>query len=422
MATPALLALLVGAAGLGGAAVFMASRRMTGPAEEPAPEPVARTGRFARRDEPEVVPVARANGHPARRGDRRRGDARAAAQAAPGEPREGRAAREARQAGAGQAALEPHRGPGAGKPRRRPKRDAPPAEAPANGAVPHDELPAVPPPAKPRRRAERDAPPAGKPTNGAIPHDELPAVPPPAKPRRRRSAKADATDEPGAVGASEVAREDVPAADAAPVGDTRPRHRSPTTPDAPVADAAPAPPTSPTRAADDARRRASRASARRRRSDAREARARRARARRTRERPAQEPGEPEVAPEPEAAPERESQPPRRRRGAWKRTSTSRPPGARPRASASPGRRRADDAAPAAARRSRTSRSPRSRRGQAYPACRIKFHNRPIRTHFYAVPYEGGPVLARSPYFKLERGRGRAAARARPRRCARSSRS
>ncbi len=30
MATPALLALLIGAAGLGGAAVFMASRRMTG--------------------------------------------------------------------------------------------------------------------------------------------------------------------------------------------------------------------------------------------------------------------------------------------------------------------------------------------------------------------------------------------------------
>ena len=43
--------------------------------------------------------------------------------------------------------------------------------------------------------------------------------------------------------------------------------------------------------------------------------------------------------------------------------------------------------------------------EAYPACRIKFHNRPIRTHFYAVPYEGGPVLARSPYFKLERGKG-----------------
>ena len=59
------------------------------------------------------------------------------------------------------------------------------------------------------------------------------------------------------------------------------------------------------------------------------------------------------------------------------------------------------------------------RGEAYPACRIKFHNRPIRTHFYAVPHEGGPVLARSPYFKLERGAGeqrpdgaRGAARAR----------
>ena len=39
----------------------------------------------------------------------------------------------------------------------------------------------------------------------------------------------------------------------------------------------------------------------------------------------------------------------------------------------------------------------------FPACRIKLHNRPIRTHFYAVPYEGGPVLARSPYFKLQRG-------------------
>ena len=43
--------------------------------------------------------------------------------------------------------------------------------------------------------------------------------------------------------------------------------------------------------------------------------------------------------------------------------------------------------------------------EAYPACRIKFHNRPIRTHFYAVPHDGGPVLARSPYFKLDRGEG-----------------
>ncbi len=57
------------------------------------------------------------------------------------------AKRESGKPGASQSA-----GPGAGKPRRRPKRDAPPAEAPANGAVPHDELPAVPPPAKPRRR------------------------------------------------------------------------------------------------------------------------------------------------------------------------------------------------------------------------------------------------------------------------------
>jgi hypothetical protein len=30
------------------------------------------------------------------------------------------------------------------------------------------------------------------------------------------------------------------------------------------------------------------------------------------------------------------------------------------------------------------------------------HNRSIKAHFFAVPYDGGPVLARSPYFKIGR--------------------
>ena len=41
----------------------------------------------------------------------------------------------------------------------------------------------------------------------------------------------------------------------------------------------------------------------------------------------------------------------------------------------------------------------------FETCRIRLHNRPIKSHFYAVPYDGGPVLARSPYFKLEGARG-----------------
>ena len=38
----------------------------------------------------------------------------------------------------------------------------------------------------------------------------------------------------------------------------------------------------------------------------------------------------------------------------------------------------------------------------WDTCRIKVHSRPIKSHFYAVPYEGGPVIARSPYFKVKR--------------------
>ena len=304
MATPALLALLIGAAGLGGAAVFMASRRMTGPVEGPAPAPVARTGRFVRHDEPEVAPVARANGHPL--------DEAVAAEKPP-KPHPVSRAKAARRAK--HAKREPDKprsrrtaGPGAGKPRRRPKRDAPPAEAPANGAVPHD---------------------------------ELPAVPPPAKSRRRRAAKAEAThDEPRAVEADDEAI--APAAAAA-------GHDEPAAPAEPAHDEA---------AAADAAA---------------------------------------------ATPERESRPSRRRRGAWKRTSDE------------PASRRERKADVAAERVKRPRPQPRpvpvepvaevEAEAEAYPACRIKFHNRPIRTHFYAVPYEGGPVLARSPYFKLERGKG-----------------
>ena len=43
--------------------------------------------------------------------------------------------------------------------------------------------------------------------------------------------------------------------------------------------------------------------------------------------------------------------------------------------------------------------------ETYPSCRIKLHNRPVRAHFYAIPYEGGPVLARSPYFTLQKAAG-----------------
>jgi hypothetical protein len=38
----------------------------------------------------------------------------------------------------------------------------------------------------------------------------------------------------------------------------------------------------------------------------------------------------------------------------------------------------------------------------FDACRIRLHNRSIKAHFFAVPYDGGPVLARSPYFKIRR--------------------
>jgi hypothetical protein len=36
----------------------------------------------------------------------------------------------------------------------------------------------------------------------------------------------------------------------------------------------------------------------------------------------------------------------------------------------------------------------------WETCEIKLHSRSIRTHFFAVPYDGGPVIARSPYFRV----------------------
>ena len=194
-----------------------------------------------------------------------------------------------------------------------------------------------------------------------MPHDELPAVPPPAKPRRRRAAKAEPTREeprtveaadeaigpaPAPAGHDDAVGRDEPAATAEPARD-----------ETPVADAAEAPV-----------------------ADAAEA-------------------------EPAAAPEREARPPRRRRGARKRTSDE------PAARRAPARDRQDEPPPERMPRQRPRPLPvpdeplAETDEAAYPACRIKFHNRPIRTHFYAVPYEGGPVLARSPYFKLERGAG-----------------
>lgn len=48
--------------------------------------------------------------------------------------------------------------------------------------------------------------------------------------------------------------------------------------------------------------------------------------------------------------------------------------------------------------------PKARRFAASPpastTCRIELHNSSIRPHFYAVPSPGGPVIARSPYFRI----------------------
>ena len=41
----------------------------------------------------------------------------------------------------------------------------------------------------------------------------------------------------------------------------------------------------------------------------------------------------------------------------------------------------------------------------WETCRVKVHSRSIKSHFYAVPYEGGPVIARSPYFKVNKHEG-----------------
>ena len=38
-------------------------------------------------------------------------------------------------------------------------------------------------------------------------------------------------------------------------------------------------------------------------------------------------------------------------------------------------------------------------GDQWETCRIKVQTRSIKSYFYAIPYEGGPALARSPYFK-----------------------
>jgi hypothetical protein len=36
----------------------------------------------------------------------------------------------------------------------------------------------------------------------------------------------------------------------------------------------------------------------------------------------------------------------------------------------------------------------------WETCEIKLHSRSIKTHFFAVPHDGGPVIARSPYFRV----------------------
>ena len=41
----------------------------------------------------------------------------------------------------------------------------------------------------------------------------------------------------------------------------------------------------------------------------------------------------------------------------------------------------------------------------WETCRIKVHSRAIKSHFYAVAYEGGPVIARSPYFRVKQRDG-----------------
>lgn len=44
-------------------------------------------------------------------------------------------------------------------------------------------------------------------------------------------------------------------------------------------------------------------------------------------------------------------------------------------------------------------------GSEWTTCRIGMRARPIKSYFYAVPHEGGPELARSPYFKARNGEG-----------------
>jgi hypothetical protein len=44
-----------------------------------------------------------------------------------------------------------------------------------------------------------------------------------------------------------------------------------------------------------------------------------------------------------------------------------------------------------------------RPGDGSESCEIRYHDRSIRAHFFAVPCEGGPVIARSPYFKTRKG-------------------
>jgi hypothetical protein len=72
------------------------------------------------------------------------------------------------------------------------------------------------------------------------------------------------------------------------------------------------------------------------------------------------------------------------------------------------------AAPAAAGSRRSSWAPRPEAPARKPVsvwapasetCRIKLHNSPVNAQFFAVPFDGGPVLARSPCFKIGRAEG-----------------
>jgi hypothetical protein len=391
---PALVALLVGAAGLGGGAVFVASRRMRSTGDGPAPEPVVRTGRFTRpTDAGSAAAVAATNGH-AREAP--------AADEPPRKPHSVSREKAARRA--------KHAKPAPGTPRPRRAAGEPPADKPRprRRAAPKPKVD------EPRaRRPARRKPPA-EPVAKTPADDLLTPEAPPAEPVAETPADDLVTPE-------ELSAEPLAAVEAgeAPVSEEVPATDEPA---ASHADAAAADPDGAALAADEAAaaeaaREARRAARRRKRDEAPAAPRRRKRSDAPAMSEAGPTQEPEAGPtqQPEAVP-----PPSHPRRPAPLPSADEQPAApapaplpsadeQPAAPASARQRREDIGAERIAAPAPQPPVPPPAEpvadveDGAFPTCRIKLHNRPIRTHFYAVPYEGGPVLARSPYFKLQRG-------------------